>query len=819
MLSLRFTSVKIGPADEKRPARLNRQIWQHFVTTVRPFENIAVVYDGKAMAFSPRKFPADQGQWEINLPESDGSSSRGNRFAIRMSFIRPINLSALRAFISGGRVAAAVEEADVMSAIQALNVVIQHGPMLSNPSRGPSFFLRGDTPQSALGIEMWRGYFTSLRPGLGGAFLNLDITAQPFFKPGNLPEVLLELIQLDVKRVTLQDLGRIPGPAGIKLSRMLKGLRVTRTVRDQDGRFPKRKVKELVKTSAVRSIFQLGDGTTTNVADYFRSQLGTVLRHPEWPCVRISRVGLWPIEVCMIDPGQKYGKKLNAAQIQEMLKFTTIKPQQRLAMVQRAIQNIQPSNAEAFEQWSLRVNTTPIELTARQLTPPAITYGNNRVVNPQDGQWNLKGQRFNAPASFDRWAVFVFASSSFFPLPAVQQSLTGLVQQLQALGVRVGTAKPLIFYQPHGLSPDRVDVFIRQSVRGGGAGSQGPPELIVCYLDAKPSPYYAAIKRFSDLKNGPGVPSQCMNIQKARGQGSQYYANISLKINAKLGGVNSVASLGPAIDKPTIIFGADVSHPAPGSLAPSIVGVVASIDKTMTRYTSRIAVQSNRVEVIQDLASLVHDLLGQFKEVVKVKPERIIFFRDGVSEGQFPHVLDREVNAIRLACQKIDTSFKPKITYIVAGKRHKISLFPASPQASDRNGNVKAGTVVDTGVVSPFNFDFYLQSHGSLLGTSRSSHYTILVDDSMFSADALQALCNNITYNMPRCTRSVSYATPAYLADILCGRGALLLGADADDSATTISGHSDQEAARQLSNYRSRLQAIHPNHATNLFFV
>ena len=52
------------------------------------------------------------------------------------------------------------------------------------------------------------------------------------------------------------------------------------------------------------------------------------------------------------------------------------------------------------------------------------------------------------------------------------------------------------------------------------------------------------------------------------------------QVNAKLGGVNaSIVGL-PKMDSPTIIFGADVTHPSPGAgnFDPSIASVVCSID-------------------------------------------------------------------------------------------------------------------------------------------------------------------------------------------------------------------------------------------------
>ncbi|KAF6146347.1 hypothetical protein GIB67_020441 [Kingdonia uniflora] len=90
-------------------------------------------------------------------------------------------------------------------------------------------------------------------------------------------------------------------------------------------------------------------------------------------------------------------------------------------------------------------------------------------------------------------------------------------------------------------------------------------------------------------------------------------------------------------DKNTIIFGADVTHPPPGEdLSPSIAAVVASLD---------------------------------WPEVTKAnghqKPSRIIFYRDGVSEGQFSQVLLYEVDAIYKACQSIELNYLPRLTFVV----------------------------------------------------------------------------------------------------------------------------------------------------------
>ena len=80
----------------------------------------------------------------------------------------------------------------------------------------------------------------------------------------------------------------------------------------------------------------------------------------------------------------------------------------------------------------------------------------------------------------------------------------------------------------------------------------------------------------------------------------------------------------------------------------------------------------------------------------------------------------------------------PKITILVVGKRHHVRFFPMNQNEADKSGNCPAGTVVDTDVTNPAEFDFYLQSHGGLLGTSRPSHYNVLLDENVVVIQVLE---------------------------------------------------------------------------------
>ena len=126
-------------------------------------------------------------------------------------------------------------------------------------------------------------------------------------------------------------------------------------------------------------------------------------------------------------------------------------------------------------------------------------------------------------------------------------------------------------------------------------------------------------------------------------------------------------------------------------------------------------------EQILDMENVFEKLLRRFyKENRGRKPERIIFYRDGVSEGQFEMVVNKEITALQRACYGLEKDYQPGITYFVAQKRHHTRLFPENPKDPKqalRNGNILPGTVVDTDIIHPTISSFFLASHEGIQGT------------------------------------------------------------------------------------------------------
>lgn len=136
-----------------------------------------------------------------------------------------------------------------------------------------------------------------------------------------------------------------------------------------------------------------------------------------------------------------------------------------------------------------------------------------------------------------------------------------------------------------------------------------------------------------------------------------------------------------------MIMGADVTHPGPeqgDSGKPSIAAVVGSVDPRAFRYATEIRIQKSRQEYIEDMEGMVYNLLLKFNRITGStstgKPQRIIFYRDGVSDGQFVKVMEWELKAIRKACLRLEKDWEPPITFLVVQKRHHTRLFAQNPR-------------------------------------------------------------------------------------------------------------------------------------------
>ncbi|THV67390.1 Piwi-domain-containing protein, partial [Aureobasidium pullulans] len=217
-----------------------------------------------------------------------------------------------------------------------------------------------------------------------------------------------------------------------------------------------------------------------------------------------------------------------------------------------------------------------------------------------------------------------------------------------------------------------------------------------------------------------------------------------LSTNTVFGLVTSKKAL---LDNSVVIIGADVSHAAPGLNGPSMAAMTVLMNTNATRYAAAIETNGHRVEMITDekikkhIISLIKN--GWSRQVAQGKPPAtVVYFRDGVSEGQSSQVIDQEVAAMKKVFAKINVV--PRFLVIIASKRHHVRFFPRS--GGDKNANPLPGTLVETGVTRSFENDFYLCAHTATKGTARPVHYNILLKEPQWPQEKIHTLIYEHSY-------------------------------------------------------------------------
>ena len=99
--------------------------------------------------------------------------------------------------------------------------------------------------------------------------------------------------------------------------------------------------------------------------------------------------------------------------------------------------------------------------------------------------------------------------------------------------------------------------------------------------------------------------------------------------------------------------------------------------------------------------------LEAFKKNNGSYPEQIIFYRDGVGEGQIQGICAPEIEQIKASIAGANQTGKTKFMYINTCKRVNTRLFAGDP---GRFMNPQAGTVIDSTVTDKDTYEFYLVS-------------------------------------------------------------------------------------------------------------
>ncbi|KAL4957388.1 ribonuclease H-like domain-containing protein [Aspergillus filifer] len=856
------------PPARKLKQIINLMLEEHFSQTRR-----SIVTDSRSTMISHLQV-LDEGQesatFDIVYRDEfeDAPPQREEKFRVTCKYTGRLDPADLLKYLTSTNAASMLNEKTEF--LQALNILIRHYPKTaaSIASHGAKkhYAIGQDAERHDLGsgLEALRGYFISVRAATARLLVNVQVKYVACYQEGPLAQIFgilqdknpqslkrylhklrVRVTHIERKNKKGQVIPRMKTIHGIATPSDGRGLANAPKVRyiaagPNDVKFfldgPDQSAPQ-ASSAGSKGKKPAGPQPSSkyiSVADFFIKKYNLNV-NPSLPVVNVgnpAQPSYLPMEVCMVEPGQPAKSKLSPDQTRKMLNFAVRNPGANARSIVEKGQKTLGIGASAnptLVDFGMQTNTSLITVPGRVLDSPNVYYNNNKQVAPIAGSWNMRSIRFSTTTKLQSWASLYFkfpGNKEVFPTSKdMSDCLNAFAAKLREVGVMTNGPK-----SENQIVLDRDNYASRVNEEIGKLMETHKPQIILTILPYNDTGLYNCIKQACDVRHGV----RNINVlasQFAKGN-PQYFANIGLKFNLKLGGINHKlmpSQLGIIGEGKTMLLGIDVTHPSPGSNkeAPSVAAMVASVDSHLGQWPAEIRIQKkSRSEMVDDLESMLKAHLRRWAKNHKgAYPENLIVYRDGVSEGEYALVIDKELPLLRSACKAMypatDTAKKlPRISIIIVGKRHHTRFYPTRQQDADNSKNPFNGTVVDRGVTEARNWDFFLQAHTALQGTARPAHYYIVWDEIFVkqknAADMLESMTHHMCYLFGRATKAVSICPPAYYADLVCTRARCYLSHAFDPSTPSGSVVSDDSASVRIEAEDVR---IHPNVADTMFYI
>lgn len=358
-------------------------------------------FDGAKNLYSSTELPfGDQLQDNavvINLNDRDKT------YKVTVKFANYVDLSSLRTYFTA-RTMHGDHLITPQEAIQCIDVVLRSAPVLTCIPAGRSFFTkpRNEILRLGDGMEMYYGFYQSAVLGWK-PFLNVDVAHKAFPISQQVTAVIRELYDLD--EASLQR----PQVDWYKLENFIKTLKVRYEIPNQPTSRKVYRVNGLGR-SPLDEVFTPEGKQPIKIVDYFKIDKRFNLRYPSLPCLwvgnreRKPRI-LLPAELCFIVEGQDIKRKMNEIQTSKMIKYAATNTTVRKNKIMDATRGARYNESPVIKEFGFSVSNQFEQVEARILTPPRLSYNDNKVIMPGKGIWQTTSNRFLVPAALLKWTI------------------------------------------------------------------------------------------------------------------------------------------------------------------------------------------------------------------------------------------------------------------------------------------------------------------------------------------------------------------------------------------------------------------------------
>ncbi|XP_028304263.1 piwi-like protein 2 isoform X2 [Gouania willdenowi] len=567
-------------------------------------------------------------------------------------------------------------------------------------------------------LQVWPGYETSIKRTDGGLHLSV-VVSHKVLRNDSVLDVMNMLYQRSTEN--FQD----------ECTKELVGSIVITRYNNRTYR-----IDAIEWNKSPKDTFTLMDGTKTSFVEYYRKNYGITVKEMDQPLLmhrpkeRSKQGGKQIItgEILLVPElsfltgiPEKMKKDFNS--MKDLTMHINVSSAQHATSIMKLLRSINanPESKEELSRWGLEVGTEIMLVKGRTLPKESI-FMRSSFISSAEASWSREVVSGTVISSIplNIWAVF-------YPRHCAEQveMLVSVFNKAAGpIGLRLG--RPLCV----ALSNDRTETYVKTI--HSHLTCEPKLQLVVCILVGNREDLYSAIKKLCCVKNP--IPSQAINVRTiSKPQRLKSIAQkILLQINSKLGGELWTVNI-PL--KSLMVIGVDVHHNSAKSHQ-SVMGFVASVNGSMTRWYSRVTFQIPTEELISGFGLCFKSALQKYHEVNHNLPDKIVVYRDGVAESQLKMVEQYEIPQLIKSFEAFE-DYKPKLTFLVVQKRINTTLYSST-------GNTfippPPGTVLDHTLTQSKWLDFYLMAHHTTQGCGLPTHYVALYNTANLTPDHLQRL-------------------------------------------------------------------------------
>jgi eukaryotic translation initiation factor 2C len=779
---LQMDRIKEGIAKRASKEEDRLKLWVRLRRTCRElFADASIYWDGGSALFSNQR---------LNIPEG-GITERITlpRFELTVTLkrarVEEVDMRTIQEHQNGSR------DANPQQALQALEVAMRSTLEQSNNwhSVKRKFFDMNLPSVPTAGAQIFKGLSHAFFPGGDSLYVRSDICTTVFYDTTDLLDVLSRDVKDGWLRYSAPEDAEQYARLSKKAAKLLKGKKITLKYRDSNHTIVVAGVED---RPAFAQTFKLGERKEgekeqeedsredKSVIEYLEDRYKIKFHRDDatFPCVRVrGRDGptFYPISQCRLAPGNPYDNSRGQPprHVSDIIKVMNVRPQDRFREAHDMLENAW-NQAHVSDNLGLRFDESFAQVSARFIEPPQVGLGSGPIRHGEVYRFDFRNKRVFRGATIDNWGVVTVGVRE--RPDDFAREFEGMMRKM---GVNVQGRAVVLESVRDGRDVERCFEDIGRNFQGS------QPPLIICPLANEGD--YGLIKKAGDRL---GFTTQCLQARKMYRNGRanpQYVANVVLKINSKMGGIDKAIAIdgsGPNdallqqfFSAPTMVCGLSMSEEMPGMETDrySVVSLVGSLDPFADQYahSARNIPRGVRTVDGETMKALFKDVLYQFKQTTGILPQNILFYRSGVSAGSVPSLLEQEAAAI-LELGRTDedimganggSAYEPKVTMILMQRRHHMRFMTRDREYLSKD-NIKPGIVVDSGVTNNSIFEFYLFSHSGLQGTSCPSHYRVLLNDieELDSNKKIQDLTFYLSFVYAKTLSPVSMVVPCYYA-------------------------------------------------------